>query len=68
VDTHRTGEPDGSVVIRTTRVGGVWHVTRDEVFYGDYLTAVSARDAATKAARDIADFGGRAELVFGPSR
>ena len=62
VSTRTVGEPDQSVVIRTTRVGGVWHVTRGKVFYGDYLTAVSARDAATNAARDVTDFGGRAEL------
>lgn len=68
VNARNTGEPDKAVVIRTTRVGGVWHVTRDKVFYGDYLTAVSARDAATKAARDIAGLGGRAELIFEPSR
>jgi len=66
--TRNTGEPDKAVVIRITRVGGVWHVTRDKVFYGDYLTAASARDAATKAARDIAGLGGRVELIFEPSR
>ena len=66
--TRSVGEPDQSVVIRTAQVGGVWHVTRGKIFYGDYLTAVSARDAATKAARDVADFGGRAELIFDASR
>ena len=49
---------------RTARVGGVWHVTRDDVFLGDYLAEGPARDAATKAAREIAGQGGRAELVF----
>ena len=63
--TCNTGEADEAVVIRTTQVGGVWHVTRGGAFYGDYLTAVSARDAATNAARDIADLDGRAELIAG---
>ncbi|MET3525501.1 MULTISPECIES: hypothetical protein [Phenylobacterium] len=52
------------IAIRTSRVGGVWHVTRDHVFLGDYLAEGPARDAATKAARDIADQGGHAELIF----
>lgn len=68
VANTRNAEPDHLVVIRTTRVGEVWHVTRGEVFYGDYLTEVSARDAATKAARDVAGLGGRAELIFDLSR
>lgn len=68
LNTRNTGKPDQCVAIRTTRVGGVWHVTRGKVFYGDYLTAVSARDAATNAARDVTDFGGRAELIVDAPR
>lgn len=60
-----TPQGDQATVIRTARVGGVWHVTRDNAFLGDYLAEAPARDAATKAARAIADRGGRAELVFG---
>lgn len=59
---------DQPVVIRTTPVGHVWHVTRDDVFLGDYLAEGPARDAATKAAREIAGEGGRAELIFEPLR
>lgn len=66
--SRSVGESDQSVVIRTAQVGGVWHVTRGKVFYGDYLTAVSARDAATKAAHDVTDLGGRAELIVDVSR
>ena len=61
-------EGDQPVVIRTSRVGGVWHVMRDDVFLGDYLAEDPARDAATKAAREIAGQGGRAELIFEASR
>lgn len=60
----KTSELDPPVVIRTFPVGGVWHVTRDQVFLGDYLAEGPARDAATKAAREIEGQGGRAELVF----
>lgn len=31
-----TSELAPTVVIRTSQVGGVWHVTRDRVFLGDY--------------------------------
>jgi hypothetical protein len=60
----KSSKVDGPVVIRTSPVGGVWHVTRDHEFLGDYLAEGPARDAATKAAREIADQVGRAELVF----
>lgn len=59
-------DPDRPVVIRTFAAGGVWHVTRDQVFLGDYLAEGPACDAAAKAARDITSQGGRAELVFAP--
>jgi len=57
-----------ATTIRTARVGGVWHVTRDDAFLGDYLAEGPARDAAAKAAQEIAGRGGRAELVFEPPR
>src|SRR5581483_3052756 len=56
----KTSEPDPPVVIRTARVGGVWHVTRDEVFLGDYLAEGPARNAAEKAADEVEGQGGRA--------
>lgn len=57
-------KPEATAVIRTSPVGGVWHVTRDHVFLGDYLAEGPARAAAEKAARDIEETGGRAQLVF----
>jgi hypothetical protein len=51
------------VAICTTRLGNVWHVTRNKVFYGDYLTAMSAQAAATKAMRAITDLGGLAKCT-----
>jgi hypothetical protein len=60
----KTSELDPPVVIRTSPVGGVWHVTRDHVFLGDYLAEGPARDAAAKEAREIAGRGLRVELIF----
>jgi len=57
-----------ATVIRTASAGGVWHVTRDDVFLGDYLAEAPARAAATNAAREIEDAGGRTELIFGERR
>jgi len=60
----KTGKLEGAVVIRTSLVGGVWHVTRDHVFLGDYLAEGPARAAAAKAAHDVEGLGGRAEIIF----
>jgi hypothetical protein len=60
----KSADVDPPVVIRTSPVGGVWHVTRDHVFLGDYLAEAPARDAAETAAHDIQALGGRAELIF----
>ncbi|WP_312163201.1 hypothetical protein [Phenylobacterium sp.] len=54
------------VVIRSARAHGVWHVTCDDVFFGDYLSQDAARSAASKAAKDIEEQGRAAEIVFGP--
>lgn len=59
-ETHEMNQP---VVIRTQRAGGVWHVTCDDIFLGDYLAEKPARDAAMKVAHEIERRGGRAELV-----
>ena len=64
----KSSELDRPVVIRTSPVGGVWHVTRDHVFLGDYLAEDPARDAAEKAAHEIEGLGGRAELIFDAPR
>jgi hypothetical protein len=60
----RAREPDRPVVVRTWPIGGVWHVTRDEVFFGDYLAEGPARAAAARAARHIEVLGGRAQVTF----
>lgn len=60
----KASDPDPPVVIRTVPDRGVWHVTRDHVFLGDYLAEGPARDAASRAAREIESQGGRVELVF----
>lgn len=58
---HRT-------VVRTHRSAGVWHVTRDGEFFGDYLSEALALTAARDAAREVERLGGEVEFVCGPSR
>jgi hypothetical protein len=45
---------------------GVWQVTRDKVFYGDYLTREDALESACSAARSV-EAGGGAARVLTPS-
>lgn len=59
-----TSELAATVVIRTSQVGGVWHVTRDRVFLGDYLAEAPARTAAESAAHEAEGQGRRAKLIF----
>lgn len=59
--------PDKPIVIRIALAGGVWRVTRDRVFLGDYFKEGPARDAAQTAARDITAQGGRVEVIVEPS-
>lgn len=54
-----------SQVFRITLGSGVWHVRRNEVFFGDYLTRGNAVRAACAAARTEEARGRRAE-VFEP--
>lgn len=61
-------EPDDAVVMRCGQTGGVWHVTRNGEFFGDYLSEGPAREAIANAAREVERRGGRAELHFGPDR
>lgn len=58
------GVPSSSVVIRGALTGGVWHVTRDNVFVGDYLFESAARQAADAAAGDVERQGLHADIVF----
>lgn len=57
---------EDTVVIHTARTHGVWHVTRDGAFVGDYFAEAPARLAAMLAARDAERLGRRAEVRFRP--
>jgi hypothetical protein len=52
-------------LIRTELRHGVWHVTRNDAFLGDYNAPEPALDAAIKLARDIERGGGIAFVQFG---
>jgi hypothetical protein len=58
---------DESVIIHSARTRGVWHVTRNGTFVGDYLSEPAARQAAESVARDVERSGARAEILFGPN-
>lgn len=58
---------DDTVVIHAARTHGVWRVTRNGAFVGDYLAEPPARAAAELAARDVERLGHRAEILFGPN-
>ena len=51
---------------RTEQRGGVWAVTNNDVFYGDYLSRARAIEGACAGARDIEAFGGSAEVIAVP--
>ena len=59
---------DLPVVIRCAHRGGVWHVTRDDAFLGDYMEQEPARTAAAQAAREVERQGRRAEVIFDDGR
>ena len=59
--------PSDTVLIHSARSGGVWHVTQDGAFVGDYLAEAPARQAAADAARQVEGKGGRASVLFGPN-
>jgi hypothetical protein len=44
--------------------GGVWQVTRNGRFYGHYMTAQPAFDAAEAAARAVVASGGAADVLW----
>jgi hypothetical protein len=52
-----------AVKFEITRRHGIYRVTRDGVFYGDYTKQVWARESAEEAARDLSKQGRRAEIV-----
>ena len=59
-------DPAGACVFRAEGISGVWSVTRDHVFYGDYLSRAEAVSGACAAARDVEALGGTAEVRAGP--
>lgn len=59
--------PTDAVTIHSARLHGVWHVTRNGAFVGDYLAEGPALEAAAAAARDVERGGGRAEILLGPN-
>ena len=52
------------VMIRVARRSGVWHVTKDGVFLGDYIAEDPALNAANGAADVVEKRGGAAEIVI----
>jgi hypothetical protein len=54
-----------SVVVRSAHAHGVWHVTCNDVFLGDYLSEDAAQSAAFKAATELRQEGRSTEVVFG---
>lgn len=57
-------DPNPPALIRVVQEGGVWHVTRDRAFLGDYLSQRAAREAAQTVIREIERQGCRAQLIF----
>jgi hypothetical protein len=55
-----------SCTFRAALRSGVWTVTRDEVFYGDFLTRAEAVRQACLAARAFEARGGEARVLAPP--
>lgn len=53
-----------SAAIRCARTGGVWRVTCNAAFVGDYFSEIAARDAAGVVAAKIKRQGRRADIFF----
>jgi hypothetical protein len=58
---------DSRVVVRSARSGGIWHVTRNGDFFGDFVSEEAARLAAKGAEREIQLRGGLVDLQIEPS-
>jgi hypothetical protein len=58
--------PTRQSTFRTGQRAGVWFVTRDGVFYGDYLSLAQATEAACFGARTVEAQGGTAKVLAGP--
>ncbi|HEY8571923.1 hypothetical protein [Phenylobacterium sp.] len=63
IDAGRAGR---TCTFRASSRSGVWQVTRDHVFYGDYLTREDALRSACDAARTFDAAGGTARVVAPP--
>ncbi|HEY8616849.1 hypothetical protein [Phenylobacterium sp.] len=59
-DEHR------SCTFHVRERAGVWEVTRDHVFHGDYLSRAPAVRSACSAARSFEAAGGRARVLVAP--
>jgi hypothetical protein len=55
-----------AVIVRAMKSYGVWHVTQDAAFFGDYLKPEHALHAAETLALEIERGGGRAKVLFEP--
>lgn len=55
---------DPVTTIRSQRRNGVWQVTRNRVFHGDYTQSGPAMDAAVAVAREVQRKGGAAQILF----
>lgn len=58
--------PPRSCVFRASEVSGVWSVTKDGVFYGDYMTRDQAIRGACYGARAVEAVGGSAQVLAAP--
>jgi hypothetical protein len=45
---------------------GVWSVTKDHAFYGDYLSRAEALRGACSGARTVEALGGKARVLAAP--
>lgn len=58
--------PARTYTFRTGERAGVWYVTKNETFYGDYLSHGQAVEAACFGARTVEAKGGSARVVSMP--
>lgn len=63
-----TRHANESIVFRVEQRAGVWQVTRDARFCGDFLTRRSAVDAAEALAKAFEALGGLARVETSPAK
>lgn len=59
-------DPARDCTFRARLRSGVWSVTKNEHFYGDYLSRAEAVRGACFAARAVEALGGSARVLLGP--